>query len=201
MAQLLTTATSSDEAARAAEAYNLFPLPPVTVSCSHEHAGSAGTVSISATTLYATVGDIRASLQRSGIEKLVVVNGHGGNYVLGNIVQEASVDGPHVGLFPTSGDWATARAAGGLVTDGHEDMHAGELETSILLYATPELVRPGAADWDASDRPYLHSLGFRGYTSSGVIGRPSLGTAEKGEAVLASLVDSFRELVETMTDG
>jgi creatinine amidohydrolase len=67
-----------------AAAYPLLLLPPITVSCSHEHAAWPGTVSISATTLTAVVTDIRNSLQRSGIDRLALVNGHGGNYVLGN---------------------------------------------------------------------------------------------------------------------
>jgi creatinine amidohydrolase len=39
------------------------------------------------------------------------------------------------------------------------------------------------------------------YTRSGVIGRPSLATAEKGKAVLASLVDSFASVLEILQRG
>jgi creatinine amidohydrolase len=39
------------------------------------------------------------------------------------------------------------------------------------------------------------------YTRSGVIGRPSLATAEKGKAVLASLVDSFAAVLEVLQRG
>jgi creatinine amidohydrolase len=74
-------------------------------------------------------------------------------------------------------------------------MHAGEIETSILLHAHPELVRDGyqAADWVADDRRYLLTTGMGEYTRSGVIGRPSLGAAEKGKAVLASLVEASHQ--------
>jgi creatinine amidohydrolase len=103
-------------------------------------------------------------------------------------------------LFPSGGDWADARKAAGLVSSGHEDMHAGEIETSILLHACPELVRDGyqAADWTADDRRHLLTVGMAGYTSSGVIGRPSLGTAEKGKAMLASLTGSFAAVLEIL---
>ncbi|WP_405361002.1 creatininase family protein [Kitasatospora sp. NBC_00085] len=77
-------------AQRIATDYDLFLLPPVTVSCSHEHAHMPGTVSISAATLYAVINDIRKSLQASGVPGLLIVNGHGGNYVLSNVVQEAN---------------------------------------------------------------------------------------------------------------
>ncbi|MPY84091.1 MAG: creatininase family protein [Actinophytocola sp.] len=143
-----------------ADCYPVRRLPPVTISCSHEHAAWPGTVSISSATLAAMVRDIAASVA-SG---LVVVNGHGGNYVLGNVVQ----DGQRMALFPGPLDWRAACAAAGIVTPPDSDMHAGEIETSILL-----------------------TLGLSPYSDSGVVGRPSLASAAKGRAFLASLAESF----------
>ncbi|MEU4654741.1 creatininase family protein [Streptomyces sp. NPDC023723] len=176
-----------------AAAYPVHPLPPVTISCSHEHAAWPGTVSISAPTLHAVVRDIAASLRRSGVDALVVVNGHGGNYVLGNVVQEAAARGERMALFPAPEDWEAARVRAGVTTSLLTDMHAGEIETSVLLHAHPEQVRPGyeTADFVADDRRHLLSLGMAAYTDSGVIGRPSLGSAEKGKALLAGLTESF----------
>ena len=37
-----------------------------------------------------------------------------------------------------------------------------------------------------------------GYTTSGVIGRPSLGSAEKGKAVLASLIQAFADVLRVL---
>lgn len=169
-------------------------LPPITISCSHEHSAWRGTVSVSATTLYRLVSDIADSVRRSGIDHLVIVNGHGGNYVLGNVVQEyTAVHGPTMSLFPQANDWSNARTDANLQTDSHADMHAGELETSVLLYVCPDLVRPGyeAADWMADERSLLLSHGIHEYTESGVIGRPSLARAAKGEALLGSLREAF----------
>src|SRR5699024_6413136 len=133
--------------------------------------------------------DIRASLARSSITKLALVNGHGGNYVLSNIVQQANVEERSVVLFPGRDDWAAARAHAGAVTTGHDDMHGGEMETSILLHTHPELVGGtyAAADHEAGNRPHLLSTGMQGYTSNGIIGRPSAATAAKGKAALDSL--------------
>ena len=183
-----------------AKVYPVMVLPPITISCSHEHAGWRGTVSISARTLHRMVADIIESLAQSGVEHLVIVSGHGGNYVLSNVAQEASVGGPRVAVFPHGADWDLARADAGMETDGHQDMHAGELETSVLLAACPDVVRPGneSADWTSDDRRHLLTLGMAGYTKSGVIGRPSLGTAEKGLAFLASLVRSFEPLLAVL---
>ncbi len=96
-------------------------------------------------------------------------------------------------LFPGPRDWAAAMAAAGVQTSMDSDMHAGELETSILLHAHPEVVRPGfeAGDHLADDRDHLLTLGMAPYTDSGIIGRPSLATAAKGKAVLAGLATSF----------
>ncbi|MEU6257874.1 creatininase family protein [Streptomyces sp. NPDC047043] len=188
-----------------AAAYPVHLLPPVTISCSHEHAAWAGTVSISSVTLHAVVSDIAASLRRSGVDALVVVNGHGGNYVLGNVVQESSARGERMALFPAAEDWEEALRRAGVATSLLTDMHAGEIETSILLHAHPELLRPGyeTSDFVADDRRHLLTLGMSGYTDSGVIGRPSLGSAEKGKELLASLADSFGAYFSllTSTDG
>jgi creatinine amidohydrolase len=181
--------------------YPVMVLPPVTISCSHEHAGWPGTVSISARTLHQVVTDIIASLAASGINRVVIIGGHGGNYVLGNVAQEASVDGSRVAVFPQWPEWDQARVDAGMESGGHEDMHAGELETSILLATCPDVVRPGneTADWVANDRPYLLTLGMAAYTESGVIGRPSLGSADKGSAALRSIASSFGPLFKVLT--
>ncbi|MEG3626613.1 creatininase family protein [Streptomyces poriticola] len=185
-----------------AAAYPVHLLPPVTVACSHEHAAWPGTVSISAPTLHAVVRDIADSLRRSGVGALVVVNGHGGNYVLGNVVQEASARGERMALFPAAEDWEAARVRAGVVTSMLTDMHAGEIETSVLLHAHPEFLRPGyeTSDFVADDRRHLLSLGMSGYTDSGVIGRPSLGSAVKGKELLAGLAESFGACFALLTE-
>src|ERR1700748_1100999 len=60
-----------------ASAYPLFQLPPITVSCSHEHSAWPGTISISATTLYSLIGDVYSSIASSGLTALVILNCHG----------------------------------------------------------------------------------------------------------------------------
>lgn len=186
-----------------AAVHPVLHLPPLTISCSHEHAAWPGTVSISAATLYAVVRDIADSLRRSGVGSLILVNGHGGNYVLRNVVQESAGSGIRMALFPGSADWDAARAGAGVQTPSQSDMHAGEVETSILLHAHPELVRPGyeTSDFLADDRKHLLTLGMPGYTKSGVIGRPSAASAVKGKQLLAGLVESFGEYVSLLARG
>ncbi|GGI76840.1 creatinine amidohydrolase [Saccharopolyspora subtropica] len=184
-------------ATRLADAYGLLLLPPITISCSHEHEGLpglAGTVSIRATTLSAVVTDIADSLERQGIQRLAIINGHGGNYVLSHVAQEASVSpSRRILLYPGSGAWDRARKAAGCDLAAHQDMHAGEGETSILLHALPELVGEGyrGADHRADIRPDLLLHGMRPYTNTGVIGEPSKASAEKGAALLREFERDF----------
>jgi creatinine amidohydrolase len=175
-----------------AAVHPVLALPPVTISCSHEHAAWPGTVSISARTLHSVVRDIADSLRLSGVTKLILVNGHGGNYVLANVVQE-SMGG--MALFPGIPDWESARNAAGIRTSMDSDMHAGEVETSILLHAHPDLVKPGyeSADELADDRKHMLTTGLAPYTKSGVVGRPSLASAKKGKDLLAGLVECFAD--------
>src|SRR5260370_38039485 len=61
-----------------ASAYPLLQLPPVTISCSHEHSAWRGTVSISSSTLHSVIDDIYRSIADAGLSSLVIVNCHGG---------------------------------------------------------------------------------------------------------------------------
>src|SRR6266487_1268835 len=76
-----------------ASAYPLLRLPPVTISCSHEHSAWRGTVSIASSTLHSVIDDIYRSLTGSGLTSLAIVNCHGGNYSLANVVQEGNARG------------------------------------------------------------------------------------------------------------
>ncbi|WP_310737978.1 creatininase family protein [Microbispora sp. H10949] len=179
--------------------YDLFPLPPVTISCSHEHSAFPGTLSLQATTLHSVVSDIWKSLDRDGWTGLVIVNGHGGNHVLSNLAQELNADAPRVVLFPTGPDLEAAGRAAALQAEvGRTDMHAGEFEVSLLLHVAPHLVRPGyeAADWETEEwRSGLHLRGIEPYAPQGVIGRPSAASAEKGRVILDSLSSSCGRLL------
>ncbi|MGH3823887.1 MAG: creatininase family protein [Pseudonocardiaceae bacterium] len=184
-----------------AATYDVLLLPPVTMSCSHEHEGFDGTVSISSRTLIAIIDDVQSSLARSGIKYLVLVNGHGGNYVLSNIAQEANVTEHRVALFPGREDFRIARERAEMETTTSEDMHGGEWETSILLHSHPHLVRSTYSqnDHDAPQRPHLLITGIRAYATRGIVGRPSVASAAKGQAALDSLTSSFSDVLKVLT--
>jgi creatinine amidohydrolase len=183
--------------------HNTFQLPALAFGCSHEHAGFPGTVSISAVTLNNIVSEVVDSLRSQGLLGLIIVNAHGGNYVLSNVVQEANARGQvRVGLFPSREDWREAREAADITSTSHDDMHAGELETSILLAAHPGYVRDGwqTADHSATDRRHLTTVGMSAYTDSGVIGYPSRASAEKGRAVIEHLGKAAGDLITLLVE-
>jgi creatinine amidohydrolase len=67
-------------------------------------------VNVSSITLHAIITDVATSLNRAGVTKLVIVNGHGGNYILSNVVQESNVGERRMALFPRSEDGRTRGA-------------------------------------------------------------------------------------------
>lgn len=197
------TLIASAIASSISQHHKVFQLPPVTFGCSHEHAAYPGTVSISATTLAAIVADIIESLSQQNTAGLIIVNGHGGNAVLTNVVQQANQPKApiNVGLYPSREDWAEARTAAGIHSSSHDDMHAGELETSILLATDPDYLREGwqTSDHTATDRRYLTTIGIDAYTPTGVIGYPSQATETKGSQALDHLGRNAATLIGLLT--
>ena len=84
------------------------------------------------------------------------------------------------------------RIGNGAFDQRQNDVYGAVLD-SILLHTRPDCVREGyeTADLISDDRRHLHTLGLGPYTGSGVVGRPSLATAHKGDAVLTALTGAF----------
>ena len=128
--------------------------------------------------------DLAESLSWQGIGKLVLLNGHGGN----NFRQMIRELQPTVDIFLCAIDWYK-------VVDQQEYFslegdHAGEMETSVMMHAAPELVRPLTEAGDGSERrPKLAGMreGWawtpRPWTRISAdtgVGDPRQATAEKG---------------------
>jgi creatinine amidohydrolase len=189
-------------AERICQQSSVFLLPPLTISCSHEHIGFFGNLFISSETLEKCIREVLNSIAHSGINQVAIVNAHGGNYVLRNLAQEVNLTEQRLLLWPTNQHWQIAVQYAGIESSIHEDMHAGEIETSILLHLNPDLVRIGQIqDHQASERFYLHLKGMKEYTSSGVIGFPSRATAQKGALLLESLVKSACKDLEEINNS
>ncbi|WP_233608327.1 creatininase family protein [Nocardia stercoris] len=82
-----------------------FLLPPITFGCSHEHDESPGTI---ANILTAMIADTRVSLVQARLDKLAIVNGHGGNFVLSNTTMQSNIGGYRAPYQIVRGNLATS---------------------------------------------------------------------------------------------
>jgi creatinine amidohydrolase len=169
----------------------VYALPAVCYGKSNEHIGFPGTLSVSASTFMAVLRDLGSSVAASGFKKLVLYNTHGGNSSLVDVMARDLRAEFGLRVFSLFG-------SGGAAFSGLGDQeraygfHAGEVETSFLLSATPELVHPSAytvnyiADIAKPEvlRPENAPATFawltRDIAPSGVMGDPTPATAEKG---------------------
>jgi creatinine amidohydrolase len=158
-------------------------------------------INIYPATLFALLKDIVESLETSGIRKLVIVNGHGGNDFLKPFVREMM---GRTNVFICVIDWWKV---------GHDrydevfaarDDHAGEMETSLLMALAGDLVQfeqagNGAAKptrfeainrgWVSISRPW-HLL-----TESTGVGNPLQATPEKGERYMQIAVERLSRFI------
>jgi creatinine amidohydrolase len=154
--------------------------PPVVYGASGEHQGFPGTVSIGTYVLHQVVVELVRSL-RSWADRVVLVNGHGGNLAaLRTSVDLLTREGHDVTWVPC----ATARQI---------DLHAGRTETSLMLHLRPEHVRldrievGNTAPW-AEVAPTMFLHGVLAVSPNGVLGDPRGATAAEGAELLASMV-------------
>jgi len=180
------------EAAERLDAVLLNPLP---YSTSLEHIDFAGTVTLKPETLRAVVWDIAESVLRWGIRCLVLLNAHGGNFCLIPTARQWNMDKklPHLLLV----DFFSG------LSDIGDNLHAGEVETSMMLHLAPERVRAEKPQdfvpkWSRAD---LTHFGMRGISPSGVWGYPSRATAEKGAKWFAEAVDYSVRRIRNLKDA
>ncbi|MBA4602187.1 creatininase family protein [Thermoactinomyces sp. AMNI-1] len=175
---------------------SFYLLPVLPFSQSFEHVKFPGAVSLRTSTLLSVLGDIVSSLEHSGIQKLIIVNGHGGNHFLWNFVQEQNADCSKVFVAPSRKDWDFAYKQANLSVNLSDDMHAGEGETSILLFLGENVRKEEAVDVPSTPRTLLQVKGMRAYTKTGNIGYPTRASEEKGKILLDSLVEHITPSVK-----
>lgn len=181
-------------------------LPAQCYGRSNEHTDFPGTVTLSSRTLLAVLDDIGASVARAGVGRLVLLNTHGGNTAL---LQVAARDiRQRHGLMVASVNPMSAidsRRPGSGVPEAESrfGIHAGQVETSVMLALHPELVHMDVATGGPPDvLASTPHLGFAGpntvawlasdLAADGVLGDPRGATAEAGETHLKEAVEATR---------
>ena len=119
---------------------DVWLLPSLAYTKSNEHAWSAGTIWLSATTLLAVLDDIGRCVAMTPARKLVFMNGHGGNSALVGVAnREIRL---HHGLMTFLAHPGVPPDQGGHSPEAELGMgiHGGTEETSLMLHLAPELV-------------------------------------------------------------
>lgn len=180
-------------------------LPLIPYGVSYHHDAFPGTVSVSNEALSRFVYDIGMSLARHGVSKLVIVNGHGGN--IPTLHFAAQMINRDARIFTCVESGETSDAEIDALTDAHNDVHAGDIETSTTLAVRPHLVR--MEDAVRCDAPFSsHFLDFTSQTpvgwyahtdhlsTSGVLGDATAASKEKGERAWKIMIERLTEFVE-----
>jgi creatinine amidohydrolase len=212
----------------AADVPALF-LPTQAVGLSPEHAQFAGTLTLRAETVIRLWTELGECVAASGVKKLVLLNSHGGQVGLMDVV--ARDLRARLGLLVYSVNWFGLPLTGPAGEDVNAlfsaeehrfGIHAGDIETSMMLALAPQQVEMGKARNFASTSqeraqnfPILGNgksakLGWQmqDYNPAGAVGDAAAATSEKGRAVLdaagralASLLGEIHRLpADTLRD-
>jgi creatinine amidohydrolase len=167
----------------ARELDDCYLLPALPFSCSREHMDFFGTVWLKPATLAAVIEDLVGALHYHGIGKIVLLIGHGGNWIVKPTVREIDLDRKGLQVIFTTPDSFS-------VEQGRfSDLHAGRGETSLMLHLRPELVKMDRAKPDfapSQGREFFDYVGVAGVSPHGHWGAPSGSSAAEGEQAMAA---------------
>jgi creatinine amidohydrolase len=181
-------------------------LPTIPYGVDSNQLGFPLAIHVGQPVLDAMVTDILRSLEHHGILKLVLFNAHGGNSFKPLLRELYGKTEAFVALI----DWW--KVASDQWADIFEQVgdHADEMETSVNLALNPDLVHlddadPGAVretrfeainrGWVQITRPW-HLL-----TTNAGVGDPRPATAEKGERVMALVVERVSRFLKELSDA
>lgn len=192
----LTETVCLEVARRAAD--RVLVLPPISYGLNMHHMDFPGTIHIEPEVFIAFCLNITKSVAYHGFERILLVNGHGSNGPLVDLVARKTVLATGSICAATS-YFPFAMPAFDKVRDTDTLAHADEFETSLYLYLAPERVRidrrvkgsdrVGRYVSSDSTSTYARFNDFWGrWTTDGVHGDPTTATAEKGEAIYEAAV-------------
>ena len=186
-------------------------LPTMSVGKSNEHSAWPGTLTHSAQTLIAMWSEIGDCVAAAGVRKLVMLNSHGGQIAVMDIVAR-DLRIKHK-MIAVAANWFAMGLPDGLLTEDEalHGIHAGDLETSVMLALHPELVRmdhardfvPRNAELARNNKHLgLTAAGKIGWqmqdlNAAGVAGNATTASAEKGRAFVAH---AARQIVTLLGD-
>lgn len=174
--------------------------PAVRVGCSEHHMAFPGTMSIDAKTLNAILVAYTKTLVSHGFHRIVLVPSHGGNFkTVAETVETLRRELPNHEII-TFADLQGLLALSNRVSAAYgvslaaSGMHAGEFETSLLLFLHPELIDMSVAEEGftgdpAEVVPKILRDGVISVSANGILGDARLGDGSRGQAYLSAWVD------------
>jgi creatinine amidohydrolase len=198
---VLTAEAVADAALERTER-DVVRAPAIPVGIAEEHRQFPGTMWVSDDTFRRYVRESIESLAYHGFDRVVIVNGHGGNV---DALREVG------GRLTRSGDaYAVPFTWFEAVGEHSSDMgHGGPLETALLSHVDPELVREdrledaraGAADgWGAWVSHANLAYDSAEFTDNGVVGDPTEGDERRGEELLELAADALVSLLDAVAE-
>jgi creatinine amidohydrolase len=203
----------AEVARRLPEDLSVLILPVQAVGKSDEHVRSPGTVTLSAETAIRAWTEIGEAAHRAGLRKLILANSHGGNVEVMGIVGRALR--VRFDMLAVSCSWSRLGYPEGLYTDEERavGIHAGDIETSLMLRFRPDLVRMDRAEnfvpatiAIAQEFDILRPTGYTPFAwiaqdlhPKGALGDATRATAEKGRLTAEFQAEAFIRLVRDVT--
>lgn len=185
-------------------------LPVQKIGQSDEHRAFPGTLSFSARTIIGAYTEIGESLYRCGVRKLVIVTSHGGNVAAVDLVaRDLRV---RLKMLVVTCAWHRFGYPSGTFEpmELRHGVHAGDVETSLVLAHKPDTVRMERAvpavpvtvemaqdfKWLSAFRPVGFGWMTQDLHPTGAVGDATLATAHKGEQALGHGAKAFVELLQ-----
>lgn len=189
-----------ERAYRAGAKVLLLPTVPFGVNTNHLKVPGGLALSLRPTTLLAILTDLVDSLERQGVRKLVLLNGHGGNE-LKPLMRELH---HRSSVFVCLCDWFRMAPDATKAIFDQPGEHADEVETSLGLAFFPDLLRMELADAGAV-RPTQFDAINRGWismtrpwhlaTTNTGMGNPATATADKGRRLMDVLTERLSQFL------
>jgi creatinine amidohydrolase len=188
-----------------------YILPTISFGFSPEHSAFAGTLSLSSQTVIALWTEVAESVLRSGIHKLLFFNTHGGHAGIPEIVGRP-LRSQHQALVYSTNWWdlipKDMLAKYISTKEQRYGIHAGQLETAVMLYLAKDQVDTKAAKnfvSSAQERDLHYRTVGQGiskmswlvedYHPEGAVGDATLATSEQGKVLFDSALQSLVQLL------
>jgi len=194
------TLQAYDVGLKLAQRRPVFVAPPVHYGVCRSTSEHPGTITITTATLRALAIDLVTSLRQQGLRHFVLLTGHAGGTHTSALIdagEELIRQFSDIEIAVLT-EYMLAAKEGRKFIETPDDSHAGEIETSRMLYSHPQLVKgQGIKEYPNFPQGIL-VRNKRNYWPGGVWGDPGKATAEKGALIEKAVVDALERVVEAL---